>query len=487
MLDHLGQHHLGSLHLLDDDAQAGGFQGFLFLGHAVEGFVDQPGQGIGLDVVQVDAQQAFDLEQRGVAAHQQLARLVGQHTALGLAVFVLDVADQRLQHVFHGQVADHLAVGLLHQGEVHAALAELLQQGGQRHVPGDALDRADHLVQIQLLRQFAETGQFQQQVLDVHQADELAAGLVVHRIPAVLVAAQHAEQLVEAGVALDVHQVFAGVGPVGHFQLAHLHRRGQHADVLVAGVVGAAGVQDQLQLVAAVVMFMVRPRLALAGEAQDGVGAGVEQEDRRVHRPVEQVQRHRRPQRQQLRLADGPGLGRQLADHDVQVGNQEERDREGGAVDDHRVGDTEGGEQRLDQVREGRLADPAQAQRGQGDAQLAGRQVGVELAVHGAQDVSAPAMLAGDGLHLGRAQLDHGEFGGHEETVEQNEEEGEQDKAEIGEVGGNAETRGRVHGGSGWPMIRARWLFARAFSSPTVNPWRSAPCSGRTGPAENDR
>lgn len=47
---------------------------------------------------------------------------------------------------------------------------------------------------------------------------------------------------------------------------------------------------------------------------------------------------------------------------------------------------------------ERRLTDPAQAQGRQGDAQLAGRKVRVELAVDGAQDMPAPAVLLGDGL-----------------------------------------------------------------------------------------
>jgi hypothetical protein len=45
-------------------------------------------------------------------------------------------------------------------------------------------------------------------------------------------------------------------------------------------------------------------------------------------------------------------------------------------------------------VRERRFADPAQAQGGEGDTQLAGRQVGIELAVHGAQDVPRQPFLS---------------------------------------------------------------------------------------------
>lgn len=104
-------------------------------------------------------------------------------------------------------------------------------------------------------------------------------------------------------------------------------------------------------------------------------------------------------------------------------------------------------QQRFQEFGEGRLADPAQAQGGQGDAQLAGGQVGVQLVVNLAQDGAAPAVLLGDGFHAGGAELDHGELGGDEEAIEQDEEKREEDQAGIGEIGGDAGTRRRVHGG----------------------------------------
>ena len=57
--------------------------------------------------------------------------------------------------------------------------------------------------------------------------------------------------------------------------------------------------------------------------------------------------------------------------------------------------------------------------------------------------------LLGDGLHAGGAQLDHSELGGNEEAVEQDEEEGEEYEAEIGEIGQQFATGGRVHGSVG--------------------------------------
>ena len=194
-------------------------------------------------------------------------------------------------------------------------------------------------------------------------------------------------------------------------------------------------------------VFMVRARLALAGNAQDGVGAGIEQVDRRVHGPVEQVQRHRRPQRQQLGLANRPGLGRQLTDHNVQVGNHEEGGKERHALDHFRRLDAHGAQQRFEDVREGGLTDPTQAQGGEGNAQLAGRQVGIKLAVHGTQDLPAPAVFVGDRLDPGGAQFDHGKFRRNEETVEQYQDQCKKNHAEVGEECSEGDTRGRVHDG----------------------------------------
>ncbi len=211
-------------------------------------------------------------------------------------MFILNVADQHFQHVLHCEETHYLAIAFLDQHEVRAALAELLQQVAQRQVLGDPLQRAQQFVETKVVRQVLIAGQRQQQVLDMQQTGVFALIPVVDRIAAVLVEANHVEDLRQRCVVIQLQQVFAGVGPVGDFQLAHLDRRGEHLDLRVGGVQRAVGVQDQLQLLAAVMVLVLCAGLALAGDAQDGVGAGVEQVDRRVHQPVEQVQRHRCPQ-----------------------------------------------------------------------------------------------------------------------------------------------------------------------------------------------
>ncbi|MDF9775922.1 hypothetical protein OKW11_002879 [Pseudomonas baetica] len=205
--------------------------------------------------------------------------------------------------------------------------------------------------------------------------------------------------------------------------------------------------QDQFQFFTAVVMLVMRAGFALAGDAQDLVGAGVEQVDGRVHDPVEQVQRHGGPQRQQFRFADRPGFGGQFADHDVQVRNDEEGGEERNRLDHFGGIDAHGTQHRCQEVRERRFSDPTQAQGGEGDTQLAGRQVGIELTVYGAQDVPAPAVFIRDGLDPGRAQLDHGKFRRNEKSVEQNQDQSKKNHAEVGENCSEGQARGRVHDG----------------------------------------
>jgi len=90
---------------------------------------------------------------------------------------------------------------------------------------------------------------------------------------------------------------------------------------------------------------------------------------------------------------------------------------------------TEQFEQWHQQARESRFADPAETERRERDAELAGGKIGIELAVHLREELAAQTVLRGEGLHARLPQLDETELGGHEETVEGN----EQQRADEGE------------------------------------------------------
>ena len=90
-------------------------------------------------------------------------------------------------------------------------------------------------------------------------------------------------------------------------------------------------------------------------------------------------------------------------------------------------------EQGAEQAREGRFADPAQGQGRQRDAELAGRQVGVEVLVDAEQDAAAPADPFGETDRLGVPQLDQGEFGCDEKAVEDDQQERCENVENVGE------------------------------------------------------
>ena len=74
-------------------------------------------------------------------------------------------------------------------------------------------------------------------------------------------------------------------------------------------------------------------------------------------------------------------------------------------------------EKRLDEASQRRLADPAEAKRGNGDAKLAGGEVGVELGERAVERLGVPLPLGDQALNAAAAHRDHRKFGGDEEAV----------------------------------------------------------------------
>jgi hypothetical protein len=75
------------------------------------------------------------------------------------------------------------------------------------------------------------------------------------------------------------------------------------------------------------------------------------------------------------------------------------------------------GKKRLDQASQRRLADPTEAKRGNGDAKLAGGEVGVELGERVLKRLGIPLPLGDQPLNTAAAHRDHRKFGGNEEAV----------------------------------------------------------------------
>ena len=141
-------------------------------------------------------------------------------------------------------------------------------------------------------------------------------------------------------------------------------------------------------------------------------------------------------------------FGGHLPEGDVKDGDDQERRGQAGGVRQRRVGVGELPEERLEEVGESRLADPAETQAGQGDADLAGRQVDVEPPGDLLRPGGRPVPLPREFLEPRVADLHDGEFGGDEEGVQGHQEECQQQggggihRADCGAGGGGTQGGG---------------------------------------------
>ncbi len=140
------------------------------------------------------------------------------------------------------------------------------------------------------------------------------------------------------------------------------------------------------------------------------------------------MQRQRHQQGDRPRVAQRHPLRRQLSHHDVQHGDGQERGGEADRVHQPRVGAGEQHHHRFEHPGERRLADPAQAERRQGDAELRRRQVGFQLLHHAAGEPRPQQPALDLGLELGGPHPHQRELGGDEKAVDQHQQEAEQQR-----------------------------------------------------------
>jgi hypothetical protein len=139
----------------------------------------------------------------------------------------------------------------------------------------------------------------------------------------------------------------------------------------------------------------------------------------RIREAIEGGEGERHPERHRLGPPDREILGHEFAKDDL----DERDDREGQAVgkggDRRLADDADMGQWRLDPSRDERFAHPAQAQAGQGDAELGGGEITVEVFRDPQGKPEPPILLPllPHGLKLGFPDLDEGEFGRDEKRV----------------------------------------------------------------------
>ena len=197
--------------------------------------------------------------------------------------------------------------------------------------------------------------------------------------------------------------------------------KGVQGDVLAErGTVGVASrlAEDQADFLLGMDQLRLADGLESAAAQQPKSGV-VEQPDGGIEEFVEPLQRLRDPEGSRQRLLDGQGFRREFAHDDVQEGDDGETDREGEPVGLGGV-NAEVFERGRQQGGEDRLAHPAQAQAGEGNAELGRAEGRVEIANNAARNRGAPVTFGDEGFELGVADFDEGELSRNEEAVEQN-------------------------------------------------------------------
>ena len=158
-----------------------------------------------------------------------------------------------------------------------------------------------------------------------------------------------------------------------------------------------------------------------AEEANEGIARAVHQGQHQAKGPAEEQERPRADERHPPGVLERHSLRSELAADDVQKGDERERDRHRDRVQGDGRRDPDRPEQGLDQMGDGRLADPAERDAGDGDAELRSRD-GVVHVVDGMgrEGGAAPALLHPQ-VDLGAPHGDQGKLGGDEEGVGEDE------------------------------------------------------------------
>ena len=175
---------------------------------------------------------------------------------------------------------------------------------------------------------------------------------------------------------------------------------------------------EQAQLLLGMRALALADRLD-AQAAQQPEGGAVQRAVERIENQVEPAQRIRHPQRRRQRLLDRQRFGRKFSHDDVQKTDGRKPAHEGRGVPHLRRLHAQQVHHRVQQRGKHRLAHPAQAQAGQGDAELRGAQRGIQMLNQPPGHARAAVARLDQPLELRVADFDQRELRRHKEAVQQ--------------------------------------------------------------------
>ena len=283
---------------------------------------------------------------------------------------------------------------------------------------GDALGHCVQLADGQIFHR--SVGIHHEQVLHVHEPDQVVFAPLAHRIARVLVAFGKLAVLLKRVLHIEAGQL----GARRHDCLGVLVAQIEDVvDVLVLLRLDKPAfrglVDEQLDLLARIhIVFVGR---IVPGQPHDAVGDAIEHKHNRIGDAIEPQKRGRRHKRVAFRREDGERFGDKLAHDHVQRRHEEIPDCDRNYRDDG-IRQAEQNEQRANERRNRGLAQPAERKRSKRNSKLAGRQVRVDVLGDGLRVLRAALALIVGKFDLRLAHAHHGEFRDNEKRVHQKEE-----------------------------------------------------------------
>ena len=198
------------------------------------------------------------------------------------------------------------------------------------------------------------------------------------------------------------------------------------------------------------------PQRAVRDPVQDG--------DRRVQDAHDQRHRRREQQHRAVRAGERDVLGHHLAEHDVQVADDAQRDRERDRVHEA-LGHADRLERAFEEVRDRGLAEIAEAERADRDAQLRAGHHQRHVLHRLQRRAGGAAALGGARLDRAAAGGDQRELGADEERVERQQDDGDAD----GETGAHASSSSSSVSISIGTETSRTWSTRRSSSATTVS------------------
>jgi len=403
---------------------------------------------LALFLAQLEIEAVFDFGEGDAAPDLEDAGSPLEEVVLLVVELVAERSHDLLERVFAEREADGGSVLVDDHGAMLSARLELTQEVRERHRIGNEEGLPRNAAKIGCLA--AERGV--EHVLGMHDSDDRVESQFTQREARVTARSDPFEVLLERVLEREEIELDPREYDVTHFEFDHAEDvLGEFVLVLRDVARACRQRQDAPDLLGVVAGFVAHFD-GQADEPQQPVRKTIDHVDEGAEDPREDSQRRSRGQRHSLGATERPHLRSLLAHRHVERRDHGEGDSDRDDRHPARVGrnvESHGFGRGDQQDGYGGLAQRAEDQARERDAELAGRQIAIQVAEdvsNGRRCATAVPLQLGDS---GLAHLDQRELGRDEEAVQRDEEEGcAESPGNAEEVEGNV---GVAHGSAAHP------------------------------------